>query len=218
MKNTNFVKWHKHQELEEIAVKIHQLHGADVPIDIDYLVEIMGLEIREISRLKEDFGLYGLLAKIKGKFVIFVQRGDLKLTNYHTNLTIAEELSHCILHRDHFSDVNSLEDAYNFYIKLNSQQSEMMIEFNAKQLAYAILLPRADLRKRADETYEKNKIAISQIVKTASEDACDVVISSIASSLSDIYRVPDGAIAFRLKTKIVGFKDFLSKNLKKLCE
>lgn len=127
----NFVKWHKRTTLEQVADEIHRRFTSEVPIDIDYITEMMGLEIIDISRLKEDFALYGFLGQVKKKFVIFVQKGDFKLTNYHTNFTIAEELSHFILHKEYFKNVKDFNEAVEFYTKI-AQQSEMMIELNAK--------------------------------------------------------------------------------------
>ena len=73
----SFVRWHKHKDLEQIADYIHKKLDCRVPIDIDYIIEMSGLDIMEVSRLKEDFGLYGLLGRIGDKFTIFIQRGDL---------------------------------------------------------------------------------------------------------------------------------------------
>ena len=207
----NFVRWHKHENLEKIADKIHEHIGYNIPVDIDYVIEIAALEIMDINRLKEDFGLYGFLGKVKDKFTIFVQKGDLKITNYNTTYTLAEELAHYILHQDHFKNVRDFNDAYNFYIKIK-QKSEMMMELNAKHLASAILLPREDLKRRAMKCYKDNRKVLLDLLK----DDYDRIIDIIASDLSDTYRTPQGVISYRLKTKVVGFKDFLKKDIKTL--
>ena len=124
--NIKFVKWHKRKTLEQVADEIHKRFTSEIPIDIDYITEMMGLEILDISRLKEDFGVYGFLGQVKKKFVIFVQKGDFNLTNYYTNFTIAEELSHFILHKEYFRNVKDINEAFEFYTKIN-QKSEMMI-------------------------------------------------------------------------------------------
>ena len=103
-----FIKWHKHKDLEQCASEIHKKLSCKIPIDIDFIVEMVGLELCGINRLKEDFGLYGFLGKVKGQFIIYVQRSDLNLTNYSINFTIAEELSHYLLHSDYFEDVSDL--------------------------------------------------------------------------------------------------------------
>ena len=212
--NTRFVKWHKHEELEKIASEIHDRFKCAVPIDIDYLVETMDLDIRDISRLKEDFGVYGLLAKVKDRYTIIVEKGHLKSTNYYTNFTIAEELAHFRLHKDYFRNVNSLDEAVNFFVNLVSKNSKMMIELNAKYLAGAILLPREHVRKRAMEVYQNNKITFSEILSKGDEDLCESIIEAIASSLCDIYHVPDGPIAYRLRTPAVGFRKFIQGKYK----
>lgn len=205
----SFIRWHKHKDLGQIADYIHKKLGCSVPIDIDYIIEMAGLDIMEVSRLKEDFGLYGLLGKIRDKFTIFIQRGDLKITNYNTTYTLAEELAHYILHNDHFKNTTSVDDAYNFYIKIK-QKSEMMMELNAKHLASAILLPREDLKKKATQYYKKNKETLHELLK----DDSDRIINVIASALSDAYQVPEGVISYRLKAKVIGFKDLLKRDLK----
>lgn len=53
--STKFVQWHKHKNLEQIANDVQKKFTREVPIDIDYIVEMMGLEIVDINRLKEDF-------------------------------------------------------------------------------------------------------------------------------------------------------------------
>jgi len=205
----SFVRWHKHKDLEQIADHIHKKLDCSVPIDIDYIIEMAGLDIMEVSRLKEDFGLYGLLGKIGDRFTIFIQRGDFKVTNYNTTYTLAEELAHYILHSDHFKNTTSVDDAYSFYIKIK-QKSEMMMELNAKHLASAILLPRGDLKKKAIQCYKNNREILRELLK----DDCDGIITVIASTLTDTYRVPEGVISYRLKAKVIGFKDFLKKDLK----
>ena len=215
--NIKYVKWYKQDSLELLADRILNTYHCEVPVDIDYIVEMMGLEICDIERLKEDFGLYGCLGQIKKKFVIFVQKGDLKLTNYYTNSTIAEELSHYILHKEYFKNVKDLNEAFEFYAKI-CKTSEMKMELDAKYLASAILVPREHVKKRALDAFKENETAIIEILKKDKEDICEAVINSLSASLSDVYRAPDGTIAYRLKTKSVGFKEFVKKKQKSLCE
>ncbi len=209
MSTKKFINWQKHDDLEKIAASLHSKYKCEIPIDIDYLVEMMGINISDISSLKKDFGLYGFLAKIKEEFIIFVEKGDFKSTNYYTNFTIAEELAHFILHKDYFKNVKTIDDAVDFFSNMISTQSEMMIELNAKYLAGAILLPRENLKKKATEIYEKHKNIFSEIIKKGNDGFCDTIIEAIASSLNDVYRVPDGSIAYRLRTTAVGSKKFL---------
>ena len=214
--NIKFVKWHKRKTLEQVADEIHKRFTSEVPIDIDYITEMMGLEILDISRLKEDFGVYGFLGQVKKKFVIFVQKGDFNLTNYYTNFTIAEELSHFILHKEYFRNVKDINEAIEFYTKIN-QKSEMMIELNAKYLAGAILLPREHLKKHAIEVYKQNESIFNEIIKNGNEESCELIITGISSFLSDVYRVPDGSISFRLKTAAINFKEFLKSQSQGKC-
>lgn len=211
------ITWHKQDSLEHLSDKILSAYHCEIPVDIDYIVEMMGIEIYDIERLKEDFGLYGCLGQIKKKFVIFVQKGDLKLTNYYTNSTIAEELSHFILHKEYFKNVEDLNEAFEFYTKI-SKTSEIKMELDAKYLASAILVPRDHLKKKALDAFKKNERAIVEILKTENEDICEAVINSLSASLSDIYRAPEGTIAFRLKTKAVGFKEFIKRKQNSLCK
>ena len=202
--STKFIKWHTHEELEQIAKEIHKKYECGVCVDIDYIIEMMGLEIRDINRLKEDFGVHGFIGKVKGNFTIFVQKGDLKSTNYNTTFTLAEELSHYILHRHYFEEVNDIDEAFDFYAKMK-QESNMMMEFNAKYLAGAILVPLEDLKDRALKIFRQNK----EILKRLLDGDCDQIIDWISIELSSIYRAPQIAIIHRLKTKIVGFKSSL---------
>lgn len=202
--STRYIKWHKHEELERIAKEIHKKYKCEVPIDIDFLIEIMGLDIRDINRLKEDFGLYGFLGKVRDRFTIFVQKGDFKTTNYNTNLTLAEELSHYILHKHYFEKVNDINEAFAFYADMK-KEADMMMEFNAKYLAGALLVPVEDLKTKALGLFKANKEILSKLLK----NDCDQIISYLSIALSDIYRAPQAAIMYRLKAKVVGFKEAL---------
>jgi len=204
--NTKYVEWHKHEKLEEIADKIHGDLTKDIPIDIDYIIEAMGLEIDDVSNLKADFGIFGFLGKIKGRFTILIQKGDLSLTNYNTSLTLAEELAHFILHKPLFQDVKNIDDAFAFYASVK-KESKMMIEFNAKHLAGAILIPRDHLRQKALKLYRENREVLDDLLK----GDCDGIIDHLSSSLSDIYQAPQIAVSYRLKTKIIGFRESLKK-------
>ena len=212
-----FIQWRNCKELEKIADGIHGRFTCEVPIDIDYIAEMMGLEIFDMDRLKEDFGLYGFIGQVKKKFIIFVQKGDLKLANYYTNFTIAEELSHFILHKEYFNNVKDINEAYNFYIKI-SKDSEMMIELNAKYLAGAILLPREHLKKKAMEAFKQNESVFDEIIKNGNEESCEAIIAGVSSYLTDSYHVPDGSISFRLKTASIGFREFLRSKYKEECD
>ncbi len=203
------VPWYKHAQLEKIASGLHQKYSlTNPPIDIDFLVEMEGLNLSDISGLKKDFGVYGLLARMKNEYVIFVDKGDLKLTNYHTNFTIAEELAHFILHSEYFKIVKNLNDAVSFYADFISQESKMVIELNAKYLAGAILLPKNHLQKLSIKTFEDNKHVFDEVMKS-DMDMCEGIIEAIAGSLIDVYRVPTGAIAYRLKSETIGLKKYI---------
>ena len=208
--STKYVKWHKNEDLEKIAEAIHRDFECTPPVDIDYIAEMMGLEILDIHRLKEDFGVYGLLGKVKGNYTIYIQKGSFDITNYNTNLTIAEELAHFVLHKKYFDDVQDIDEAHDFYTKIK-EKSEAMMEFNAKHLAGAILVPKDDLIKQAEKLFKKHKL---QILDIAQNDP-DIVIDYIATRLTDYYRVPDIAISYRLKRKITGFKDFVIEECSK---
>lgn len=201
-----FIKWFKHKNLEEIAAEVHKRFKCEVPIDVDYIAEAAGLDICDMERLKEDFGLFGLLGKMNKKFTIYIQKGDLKLTNYYTNFTIAEELAHYILHSDYFKNVNNFEQAYEFYLNI-SPKSEMKMELDAKYLAAAIILPRSHLKRKAIECYKKYEAVFKELLK----NDYDGIIDRIASQLSDVYKAPEGVISHRLKTSSLAFKDFLKQ-------
>lgn len=204
--NTNYIKWHTHEPLEKIASEIHKKYGCNVPVDIDYIVEMMGIELFDISRLKEDFGIYGFLGRVQGQYVIYVQKGAFDTTNYNTTLTIAEELTHYILQKKYFKDVKDIEGAYSFYADI-SEKSKSMMEFNAKYLAGAILVPADILKKEAISLIEKNKDVLFSILR----DDFNEIIDNVSSKLRDVFLVPENAVSYRLRTKIIGFKEFLKK-------
>jgi len=204
--STNYIKWHTHESLEKIASEIHKKYRCNVPVDIDYIVEMMGIELFDISRLKEDFGIYGFLGRVQGRYVIYVQKGAFDATNYNTTLTIAEELTHYILQKKYFKDVKDIEGAYSFYADI-SEKSKSMMEFNAKYLAGAILVPADILREEATNLVKENKDVLFSLLK---EDFNEM-IDTLSSKLRDVFQVPENAISYRLRTRIIGFKEFLKK-------
>jgi Zn-dependent peptidase ImmA (M78 family) len=207
--------WYKRDNLEKIASGILLKYScSDPPIDIDFLVEMEGLNLSDIKGLKRDFGVFGLLARMKNEYVIFVDKGDLKLTNYNTNFTIAEELAHFILHSEYFKIVKSLNDAVIFYTDFVSQESKMVLEFNAKYLAGAILLPKNHLQTLAIKTFEKNRATFNEVMKSGNLDLCEDIIDAIATSLIDVYKAPAGIIAYRLKSEAIGLRKYIKEKYK----
>ena len=52
--NTSYIKWHTHESLEKIALEIHKKYECNVPVDIDYIVEMMGIERSEERRVGKE--------------------------------------------------------------------------------------------------------------------------------------------------------------------
>lgn len=205
MNTKKFVKWPTDSELEKLALKIRKQYDCGIPLDIDYLVEAAGLDLRCMPRLKQDFGVRGLLSRVKNDWVVFVQDDAFSLTNYETNFTIAEEFAHYILHKDMFASVVNFEEAYDFYINTLDEKSRMMMELGAKGLAAALLIPADDLLKKATTILKVHSKTLLPLV----EDNLEDVINYISVPLSDEYQAPEHTVIFRLKKKLVGFKDLL---------
>jgi len=152
---------------------------------------------------------------MKEEFVIFVDRGDLKSSNYNTNFTIAEEFAHYILHKECYKLVKNFNDAISYYSDFISDESKMVVEYNAMYLAGAILLPKEHVRNLSIKTFEKHKSTFSHALKDGNLANFDEIIDIIAKALTHTYRVHVSAISYRLKSQAVGFNEYIKENIKK---
>lgn len=141
-------------ELEEFAeIFIGKFHNPpdSLPVEIDLITERnLGVSIIDYSMLKEKYGLEAFLAL--GKKTIYIDQ-DLMDSETYTNryrFTVAEEVSHRILHGDLFKNVEDVKGYFAALDKIKHFQLARM-DKDAKYLASAILMPTAIFTKLATD-------------------------------------------------------------------
>jgi len=141
-------------ELEEFAqIFIGKFHNPpdSLPVKIDLITERnLDVSIIDYSMLKEKYGLEAFLAL--GKKTIYVDQ-DLMDSDAYENryrFTIAEEVSHRILHARLFKDVKDVNEYFDTLDKIKQFQLARM-DKDAKYLASAILMPTTIFTKLATD-------------------------------------------------------------------
>ena len=90
-----------------------------------------------------------------GRYVIIVNESyadDRNACKYR--YTLAQEISHILLHRDLLDSIKTTEDAVNFQSSLSPKEYSHKIESPANRCAGAILMPQHQFREAAYDTYE----------------------------------------------------------------
>lgn len=149
-----YIQFYTLAELEEFAeIFIGKFHNPPdrLPVEIDLITERdLGVSIIDYSMLKERYGLEAFLAL--GKKTIYVDQNLMDSDSYTNRyrFTIAEEVSHRILHGDLFKDVEDVKGYFDVLDKIKHFQLAGM-DKDAKYLASAILMPTAIFTKLATE-------------------------------------------------------------------
>jgi len=149
-----YIQFYTLAELEEFAeIFIGKFHNPPdrPPVEIDLITERdLGVSIINYSMLREKYGIEAFLAL--GKKTIYVDQGLMDSDSYTNRyrFTIAEEVSHRILRRDLFKDVEDVKEYFDALDKIRRFELARM-DKDAKYLASAILMPTAIFTKLATD-------------------------------------------------------------------
>ncbi|MFH0981669.1 MAG: ImmA/IrrE family metallo-endopeptidase [Planctomycetota bacterium] len=181
------------KDIEQRARQFLREHLGDqveIPIDVDLLLEtIDGVDLDYFPSLRGSYRTEGMVARdtTSGLLVIYV---DEELADRHRQryrMTVAEELSHVILHRSVIEKISSIEA----FKELQGHRSWYNLERNAKRLAAAILMPADKVIKAAEELYPR-------LVKVAGFDNPEAVKKQLAINLAKNFEVSTQAMTYRL--------------------
>jgi Zn-dependent peptidase ImmA (M78 family) len=165
--------------------------GLIVPVDIDFLAEgHLGLEIVPIPSLEANHDLWGSLWKARdGQHKIIVDQHVLDDQPNLYRFTLGEEIAHYVLHRAHFAEVQTVEQACEVQRALQADLHHM--ERNAKWFASALLMPRRLVREEAARLY-------GQLVAYVGYANADAVLKKLTGLLARQFRVSQQAMKYRL--------------------
>ena len=124
---------------EKYKDKIQEYHN-EFPVKISSLAKEFNIDIYA-NAMPE--GVSGLIAKDKGKFVIWVQDSDNRLRQ---RFTAAHELAHYFLHQESFKDGYEIVDNVLYRSKLSDEK-----EVEANKLAADILMPMEEVNRKLSE-------------------------------------------------------------------
>lgn len=175
--------------LEKLAKEfLDQFHNkTKLKVDIEYILEAkLDYRIIPFSSLVEFHGVEAIL--LLNRKTIYVDHYLLDYKERKYRFTLAEEVSHIILHKDIYTNCREIDDMYDIYESISAEQYHRM-DRNAKYLAGAILLPAESFKNRAIEIYESID---KKTVKTNEE-----IIYKVVTQLSEEFNTGDYATAIR---------------------
>ena len=181
------------QQLEQIAAAHLQEHypSLALPIDVEYLVEKQGFDIREIPGIYALASVRALPIYYKGIAAICI---DLDHSDRYPELarfTLAEELGHLLLHKPVFEDCSTLERSIERYLELPAAYIDRM-DRNARYFGAAILVPERCLRDDLEDFLNRGNVKGFSTVNEARV--------WLAETLCRKYRVSSIMLGHRLRS------------------
>lgn len=127
------------QETEVILKKHRYWH---IPVDIETLAQEMGYRVHALERIHERTGLRGtgFLKLPEDRLEIVVDCYHYENYPYPAKFTIAEELSHLLIHEEHFRHIRTPEDRIDFERNLTEEQDKEF-QGQAKRYGSYFLVP-----------------------------------------------------------------------------
>jgi len=174
-------------DIESIAQDFLNRHWdpAQHPVDIEMIVEDslgMLIEVTEV----EGFTVLGSICRRKsdGRFVIVVDESTFNRRYKIYRFTLAQEVSHFLLHRELLDAIRTVDDANHFRESLTEQQYRYL-ESDANRCAGAILMPQRAFCVVAHESYERwcKKVLQTGVgLSTSARFIQDHVVADLASA------------------------------------
>jgi hypothetical protein len=146
---------------DELLDKYGYLRRNRIPVDVELLAAKLGVFVEPMEGLRSRFDMYGTLYQrlAAGKFSIVVDARHYESHPIKAPFTIAEELSHLLVHKDLFAEVRTIEDRIEFEESLD-ESTRRIFEAQAKKVANALLLPSSIFDPRVLEWCRTNAAEI----------------------------------------------------------
>jgi Zn-dependent peptidase ImmA (M78 family) len=171
-------------------------HGdLSIPVPIEDILEIkLKIDIEPRIGLHERFGRRGIL--LSSGRVIIVENNDYEdyLTRYR--FTLAHELGHILLHREHVDSV-SVDDVAQAFAKYSSLDPKLLdeMERDASYIAGHILVPQAKLLIELEKVRQRIIREKKVDIKGMGSDVRD----RVASILASVFEVSENVTRHRLE-------------------
>lgn len=172
-------------------------HHADlsIPVPIEDILEIkLSIEVRPLPGLYKLFARNGIL--LSSGQVIAVDNDDYESNQTRLRFTLAHELGHILLHKDHVKSV-SLDDAGQAWKQYNSINPEALgeMERDASYFAGHILVPYVALQAELDRA--KQKLLTDHKLDITGKGAA--VRDAVAKVMAGPFDVSPNVVRFRLE-------------------
>lgn len=172
-------------------------HHADlgIPVPIEDILEIkLGVEIRPLPGLYRVYARNGIL--LSSGAVIAVDNDDFESNQTRLRFTLAHELGHVLLHKDHIDNV-SLDDVAQAWQQYNGIGAETLgdMERDASYFAGHILVPQVRLIEELDKAKARLLNDHGLDITGKGRDVRDVVAKVIA----DAFDVSPNVVSRRLE-------------------
>ncbi len=178
----------------------HYSISADVPIDIDYIVEFdLGMDVVPLNGLHLAFGIDSWLSKdLK---TVYIDEDVFKRSDNRYRFSLAHEVGHFWLHGDFIRkfDFSNTTEWKEFQSNFPSEQYSWF-ETHAYDFAGLLLVPAEKLRHKFDEQISLVVGAGEKVEKFSNE----ILLGFITRRLGDYFQVSKGVVEKRI------FKDGLT--------
>jgi Zn-dependent peptidase ImmA (M78 family) len=157
-------------------------------VDIELIIEEqLGWQIVALEGLMENYSIEAYVSKGN---TLYMDPYLIDWQERRYRFTLAEEVSHFLIHKDIYANCKNLEEHLERYEQITGQEYWRM-ERNAKYLASAILMP--------SDIFEKESIALYEKIDRKKYKTNQDVLYKITLELSNIFNVSDMASKIRFK-------------------
>lgn len=157
-------------------------------VDIELIIEDqLGWRIVALEGLMENYKIEAYVSKGN---TLYIDPYLIDWQERRYRFTLAEEVSHFLIHKDIYKDCKNLEEHLERHEQITSEEYWRM-ERNAKYLASAILMP--------SDTFEKESIALYEKIDRKKYKTNQDLLYKITLDLSNIFNVSDMTSKIRFK-------------------
>lgn len=182
--------WELEEKAEKLLVTVFS-SGLTIPVEIEDIAFHLGLEINPIFGLERAHDVLGTLWHDSGsKYWIVVDEFMMDHQETRYRFTVAEEIAHFVLHREHLDAVKDIAGAVRLQEKLKGNYR--YVEANARRLAEGILMPQEPLRDDA-------ALAFREVVRVIAFRNLDALRMQVTDILRRKYAVSTLAMQYRLQ-------------------
>lgn len=163
---------------------------SEIPVNIERIVEQMGLNIVPIPSLKMAFDVDGFLTMDMTE--IKVDQEVMMTSEVRYRFTLAHELAHYVLHAEAFRDiqVSSVDEWFIFHTQLENE----WFEKQANWFAGALLVPKAELLMKYESALAAADLAGADVSEMSTYSKM-----TMAANIAESFNVSARVVYIRLE-------------------